>query len=189
MTFPAALDLRGKRCLVVGSGGEALRRVTQFQEVGAKVRWVTRGMSQTLEGVEVLSRGFEASDVDDAWIVILADQDAALAAELGKLCAERRTFFCAIDQPTHNSFSHMARIDAPPVIIAISTGGQVPGLAGKLRELLAVLFVPAVVRYFSGLTQLRAAESDPTLRKSKVKAALAALELSGEFKLPPHDGT
>jgi siroheme synthase (precorrin-2 oxidase/ferrochelatase) len=64
MTFPAALDLRGKRCLVVGSGNEALRRVTQFRDVGGVVHWITRGTGQTLAGVHVAPREFEANDVD-----------------------------------------------------------------------------------------------------------------------------
>jgi siroheme synthase (precorrin-2 oxidase/ferrochelatase) len=120
---------------------------------------------------------------------VLADQDAGLASELGALCNERRVFFCAIDQPTHNSFSHMARIDAPPVILAISTGGQVPGLAGRLRQLLAALFTPAVVAHFTRLALLRASESDPEERKRKVKAAVSAIELNGEIQIAALHGS
>jgi siroheme synthase-like protein len=139
MTLPIALILLDKRCVVVGSGEEAQRRVAQFQAEGARVRWVTRGAGTECPDVELEQREFEISDLEDAWVVILADQDAPLAAKIGSLCSERRIFFCAIDQPKHNSFSHMARINAAPVTLAISTAGRVPGLAGRLGQLLGQL--------------------------------------------------
>jgi siroheme synthase-like protein len=182
--LPVALNLRDRLCLVVGAGEEAQRRVRQLRKAGAHVRWVGAPTSDSLDGISPLSRAFEPADLSDCWLVILADQDPEAAANIGELCNAARIFFCAIDQPTHNSFGHMALIEAEPVTIAISTGGAAPGLARRLQQLLGGLITPDVKRYFERSARRRDELAAAPDRKARLLAELQQLQLRGHFEYP-----
>jgi Putative NAD(P)-binding len=114
MIFPVALDLRNRQCLVVGTGAEAAGRVEQLCAAGASVHWVTQEALLKPPNCQVSVRPFESADLSACWLVILADFNAELAQRIGTACESAQIFFCAIDQPEFNSFSHMALISAPP---------------------------------------------------------------------------
>ena len=70
--------------------------------------------------LRVERRGFEASDLDDAWLVVQVTLDAELARRLGDLCQARRIFFCAVDQPQHSSYAHLAVVREGSLTLAIT---------------------------------------------------------------------
>jgi siroheme synthase-like protein len=193
MNFPLALDLSERLCLVIGVSAEARARVERFVRVGARVRWLTSAGAEAFEPawaerVDVLARPWQASDLDDCWLVVLADRDAATAAALRAACDERRRFFCAIDQTAFNSFNHVALIEQGPVQVAISTGGKVPALARKLRQELEKLFGDGrLARFAERLAQEReqAAAED---RRDVLRTRLDGVEIEGRLVLPD-DGT
>src|SRR6202000_1554455 len=84
--------------------------------------------------VELRERAFDDSDLNDIWLAVLVDNDAALATRIAALAERSQVFFCAVDQPEHNSYAHMAQARAGLLTIAISTAGQAPALGRKLRE-------------------------------------------------------
>jgi precorrin-2 dehydrogenase / sirohydrochlorin ferrochelatase len=184
MILPIALGLKGRRCLVVGSGAEAERRVHQLLAVAADVLWVTGSAPATMAAPRIEERPFQESDLLGAWLVILADTNAELAERIGRACEAQQTLFCAIDQPTHNSFSHMALVHAPPVTLAIATEGQAPALARRLQRLLGDLFTPEVLAFFARLVELRKALPSGEERKTRLSALSSNLGLSGGFQVP-----
>lgn len=196
MTLPLAVELAGRRCLVVGVSAEAEQRVARFLGLGARVRWV-RAVSApvaaptsvaialfTDANVEMRERAFDASDVDGCWLAILADQDPLLASAVHAACDQRQTFFCAIDQPELNTCNHMAILDLDPVQIAISTRGAVPLLARRLREELAALFGGSeFANFVRTLVELRA-KTPRAERKQRLQAALQGFRIEGRVHLP-----
>jgi uroporphyrin-III C-methyltransferase/precorrin-2 dehydrogenase/sirohydrochlorin ferrochelatase len=190
MSFPLVLDLRGRRCLVVGSTDEARARVLRLLSFGARVRWVIRGSAPEpgadtwADAVDVVEREWQPMDLDDVWLVVLADRDAQAAAALGAACEARQRFFCAIDQPGWNSFNHVAIVEQGPVQIAISTGGEVPALSRALRAELEVLLGDGRLGEFATeLARLRAATA-PGARRDVVEKALEGFALEGRLILP-----
>jgi precorrin-2 dehydrogenase / sirohydrochlorin ferrochelatase len=184
MIFPVALDLRNRQCLVVGTGAEAAGRVEQLCAAGASVHWVTQEALLKPPNCQVSVRPFESADLSACWLVILADFNAELAQRIGTACESAQIFFCAIDQPEFNSFSHMALISAPPLTLALSTAGQAPALARRLRQLLQPLFTPQVVAYFRQIAALRTNLPAGEERKQALTAAVSAIDLSGAFSIP-----
>jgi siroheme synthase-like protein len=190
MSFPVALDLRARRCLVVGFGGEATLRVANLRAAGAEVVWVTRGHAASpLPGfdTEVRERQFQSSDLSGCWLVVLTDTDAELAQQIGIACEERRIYFCAIDQPAFNSFSHVAVVRRGPVEIAISTGGRVPALARRLKVAFEGLFGADFTEFAERLAHLRAS-TPPRQRREVLDRVLSGFALQGSVELPPGDG-
>ena len=90
--FPIALVLRQRRCVVVGDGSEAASRAQALADAGAEV-------------LMVKAADYATSDLDAAWLCVLTDRNAELAARLGSDCEARQIFFCAVDQPSFGSFA------------------------------------------------------------------------------------
>lgn len=191
MSFPLALELADRLCLVVGASEEAQLRVERFIAAGARVRWVTRapvvpaGAEHSSARLELQLREWEPHDIDDCWLVVFADTNAAIAEALRAECDLRRRFFCAIDQTEWNSFNHVAVVQQGPVQIAVSTGGQVPALARKLRqELQRLLGDGRLAEFAARLSRMRQAAA-PGERRALLASALAGLALEGRLSLPP----
>ncbi|MGC4089385.1 MAG: NAD(P)-dependent oxidoreductase [Polyangiaceae bacterium] len=188
-SFPVALDLSNKPCLVVGSGLEACERARALRDVGALVEVVSAAPSAELGALcrelalPLAERPFTESDLDGKWLAVLVDRDLELGAHMASLCHARRLLFCATDQPQNNSFSHMALARAGLVVAAIGTQGRAPALGRKLREELSRLFDAAGLADFAEkLAQLRDS-TPPAERRALLGAALAHVRIDGALKL------
>ncbi len=140
--FPISLRVDGHQCLVVGGGHIAERKINSLLRAGAMVRVVARDpspMVQQLAGEETLElhvRAYSHSDLDGAFLVIVATDDAELNATVSEECRRRGLLVNVVDQPALCNFYVSAQIERGPVSISVSTGGTAPALAKHLRILL-----------------------------------------------------
>ena len=190
-SFPLALHLEDKPCLVVGSGLEARDRARALDEVHARVEVVAEAPCAELSefahrrSLPLAVRAFDARDLDGKWLAVLTDRDFSLGARMAALCEERRVLFCATDQAQRNSFSHLALARAGVVTAAIGTQGRAPALGRKLREELERVFEEAdLARFADELATLRDA-TPPEARRAVLAQALAHVCFEGRLKLLP----
>jgi siroheme synthase-like protein len=197
MTLPIAFHVQDRHCLVIGDSAEAIRRVTDLIELGARVSWVQASEASSADVGESLTltprtkhpltivRGsFESAQLEGAWLVVFADKNEALARTVFAECEARQILCCAIDQPTHSNFSHMALVRAEPVVVAISTAGQAPALARKLQQELRKLLLPERVgTYFRAIATLRR-ETPESERRATLERALERLVIEGHINVP-----
>jgi precorrin-2 dehydrogenase/sirohydrochlorin ferrochelatase len=114
--YVACLDVRGRRCLVVGSGPTADEKVAGLRAAGADV---------------VAAAGYEPSLLDGVWLVVVADGDGErIYADAN----ERRIFCNVADVPELCSFILPALHRRGPITVAVSTAGASPALAQHLRD-------------------------------------------------------
>jgi len=187
--FPIALLLEGRACLVVGSSPELTSRTRALLEAGARPTVVSSAPNEAVRAlanagsIALQERDFIDSDLENKWLAVLVDADAALAARMASRAEVERVFFCAVDQPEYNSYAHMAQARAGLLTIAISTAGQAPALGRRLREELERLLVAARMSEFvDRLAALR--RSTPSSERRKVLGdAVAGVHFSGELKL------
>lgn len=187
LSFPVALKLEARPCLVVGNGDEALGRFEALARAGARVSLVSAAPSPELEaraqelGVEVLRREYRQADLEGVWLAVCCEADTALASRMGADADARQVFFCAIDQPAPSSFSHVALTRSGPLFVAIGTEGKAPALARRLKhEFARVLGTPAVEKFIDALVRLR--ETAPTeQRATQVTREAKRLRLDGAF--------
>lgn len=138
--YPAFLDLSGRRCVVVGGGGVATRKVQALLEADARVVVIAPAISAELRqlvaagAVEHLSRAFEASDLSAAFLVIAATDDASTNAFVAREGRERGVLVNAVDDPPNCDFIAPAVLRRGDLTLAISTGGKSPAFARQLRE-------------------------------------------------------
>ena len=188
--FPIALLLEGRACLVVGSGSELTLRTRALLDGHAKPVVVSPAPNEEIRelaragAIELHEREFVAADLSGKWLAVLVDENALLAARMSALAAAQQTFFCAIDQPEHNSYSHMAQARAGLLTIAISTAGQAPALGRRLRqELERLLLASNMAAFVDKLATLRA-QTPSAARRQILGEAVSGVHFEGELKLP-----
>ena len=76
--FPAFLNLREKKCIVIGGGGVALRKVKMLLDCGADVSVISPNLHPDLarlvkkKALRRISREYQPGDLEGAVIVIAA---------------------------------------------------------------------------------------------------------------------
>ncbi|MEK7423048.1 MAG: bifunctional precorrin-2 dehydrogenase/sirohydrochlorin ferrochelatase [Actinomycetota bacterium] len=138
--YPIVVRLNGRRVLVVGGGPVALRKVGALLAAGASITVVSPefvGGFESLSGVEQVRRCYEPADLDSAWLVVAATNDPVVQQRIFDDGERAGVWVNAVDDPERCSFILPAIERRGPVIVAVSTQGRSPTLAGQLRDHLA----------------------------------------------------
>jgi uroporphyrin-III C-methyltransferase/precorrin-2 dehydrogenase/sirohydrochlorin ferrochelatase len=136
MWTPLFLRFEGRDVLVVGGGEIALRKAGELARSGARVTIVAPECAGPLpDGARWLRRAFEPRDVDGAWLVVAATDDADVQRAVAIAAENARIFVLAVDDLANASAISPATIRRGPVTIAISSAGQAPALTRLLREI------------------------------------------------------
>jgi siroheme synthase-like protein len=187
--FPIALLLEGRSCLVVGSGPELSQRTQALLDVRARPCVVSSAPPDEIRtlarsgALELREREFQDSDLDGKWLAVLVDESPLLARRMAQVAEAACVFFCAVDQPEHNSYAHMAQARAGLLTVAISTAGRAPALGRKLRQELERLLASSKMGAFvEKLATLR--DQTPSADRRRVLGdAVSGVHFTGELKL------
>lgn len=140
--FPVALDVAGRRCVVVGRGTMAEAKARALLDSGAAVVVVAEDATPGLEElarrgeVELIGRRYRRGDLAGAFLVIAAG-DTTLHADVFAEAEAERVLCNANDDPRHCHFASPAVARRGDLVVAVSTGGRAPALAGYVRDRLA----------------------------------------------------
>ena len=146
--FPLLLNICGRECLVVGAGKVAAGKIDGLLNHGAKIiviapRAVRSIKNQARKGLLTLhSRNFSPSDVNGAFLVVAATNSSEVNGAVFRASRARRVLCNAVDDPENCDFFYPAVVRRGLLQIAISTNGQNPGLAARLRKELELQFGP-----------------------------------------------
>ncbi len=157
--FPLFLRLEGRRAVVVGGGPVAAARAARLAEAGARVTVVAPRVTGEAErlAAEVRRRRFDPADLDGAWLAVAAATPEVNRA-VARAAEERRVFVNAVDDPASASAYTGGVLRRGGLVVALSTEGRAPALAGLLREGIEAL-LPDEVEAWVGLAErLRAAD-------------------------------
>jgi len=146
--YPIAIDLTGKRALVVGGGEVALRKVEALLESGARVTVVAPEVAPEIErlaesGKIVLRRrNYEAGDLADAVLAIAATDDREVNLRVSEDARGANVLVNAVDDPELCSFIVPAMVRRGDLVVSVITGGKSPALARRVREKIEETFGP-----------------------------------------------
>ncbi len=137
--YPIFLNVRGRKCVVVGGGEVAWRKVEALLEHGAKVDVVSPDLCPGLEElagvgqIRASRRSYRKGDLKGALIAIAATDDQSINRLVASEAREIGVLVNVVDDPASSDFIVPSRICRGDVTIAISTAGKSPALARKLR--------------------------------------------------------
>jgi uroporphyrin-III C-methyltransferase/precorrin-2 dehydrogenase/sirohydrochlorin ferrochelatase len=190
--YPLALRLEGRRVLVVGGGAVATRRVPALLSSGAQVEIVAPALTPALQGyvdagrLSWSARRFEPADVDGAWLVQVAIDDATAAAEVSAAAEARRVFCVRADDRDAATAWTPAVTRHGPVTVAVTDGGD-RRRAMAVRDLVAasLLSSPPASSDYKGVALVGAGPGDPELITVKGRRLLAAADVVVADRLAP----
>ncbi len=192
--FPMFLKLEGRQVLVVGAGNVGEPKIASLLETGAQIRVVALHASPAVrewarEGkIELAVRAFTSDDLSGAFLAIVATNSRTLNERVYRE-AQRRGVLCnVVDVPDLCDFFYPAVVRRGDLQIAVSTAGQSPSLAQKIRQQLEKQFGPGYATWVAELGETRKLILASDLSKEQklellhslasreaVEAALAAL--------------
>jgi siroheme synthase-like protein len=146
--YPVNLLVAGRRCVVVGAGRIAARKIAALVDAGAAVHVVAPEVGDEVRGwadagtVTLDERPFSPTDLDDAWLATAATGDPAVDAEVYRAGEERRVWVNAADDPASCSFTLMSVVRRGDLVVTVGTGGRSPALAAYLKDRLTAELGP-----------------------------------------------
>ena len=159
--FPMFMKLEGKQCLVVGAGKVGEPKIAGLLETGARIRVVALDASPAIREwarsgkIELELRAFTNDDLQGAFMAVVATASRTLneriyheALRLGVLCN-------VVDVPDLCDFFYPSIVRRGNLQIAVSTAGNSPSLAQKIRQQLEKQFGPAYAAWVAELGETR----------------------------------
>ncbi len=192
--FPMFLKLEGKRCLVVGAGKVGGPKAVGLLDTGARIDVIALEAVEEIHAwanagrINLALRAFQPEDLDGAFLAVVATGVPALDEFIYRE-AQRRGVLCnVVDVPELCDFYYGAVVRRGDLQIAVSTNGNSPFLAQKIRQQLEQQFGPGYEHWVAELGATRkliaASDLDPQRKREllqsfasrqALKAAIAQL--------------
>ena len=159
--FPMFLKLAGKECLVVGAGKVGEPKIGGLFDTGASVHVVAIEASGQVHDwadagkIDLELRPFSESNLDGKFLAVAATASESLNKLIYR-AAQRRGVLCnVVDVPEYCDFFYPAVVRRGDLQIAISTAGQSPSLAQKIRKQLERQFGEGYAAWVEQLGETR----------------------------------
>ncbi|SFS58195.1 bifunctional precorrin-2 dehydrogenase/sirohydrochlorin ferrochelatase [Paenibacillus sp. BC26] len=180
--YPMMVKLQGKRCIVVGGGSVAERKVQGLLDGGAdQVEVIAPAASSALQelalagSIELVQREYREGDLQGAMLVVAATNNRHVNKELAALGERLGIFVNVADLGEEGSFVTPSIVRRGELLLAVTTGGASPALAAILKRRLAKQFDESFEDSVEGLRLLRArvlsSSLNPELRTSLLRMA------------------
>ena len=138
--FPIFVAMNNQRCVVVGGGQVAERKVENLLEYSVHIDVISPEATPKLQNwaekhlINWIARGFQPTDIQEAFLVFAATDDPRVNRKVAGLCQEKGILVNAVDDPAYCDFYIPSTIRRNSLVLAISTEGKSPAYAKRLRK-------------------------------------------------------
>lgn len=138
--FPIFLEMTKRRCLVIGGGPVAERKIAGLLEVGALVTVVSPDVTESIARwsksklIDFFARRYQPGDLAGFELAFVATGDAGVNAAVFAEGRERGVWVNSADDPAHCDFILPSVLRRGDLTVAVSSGGGSPALARTIRE-------------------------------------------------------
>lgn len=159
--LPIFVKLEGRPCLVVGAGAVGLQKVRSLLECGAQLTVVApeaRGEIRELaveKKLEWHARRYATGDIHGQQLVIAATDNPQVNHAVYADAVAAGVLVNAVDDPPYCDFYFGSVVRRGPLQIGISTAGESPAFAQRLREQLELLLDEGTGPWLERLGALR----------------------------------
>jgi siroheme synthase-like protein len=173
--YPAFLNLQGKKCLVIGGGKVAARKIKSLMDCGAMITVISPRFHPDIARLaeagflQWLQRSCKEGDLEDAFMVISATSNKRVNQRIADEAERRGVLVNVVDDPKRSDFIVPALVRRGRLTIAISTSGMSPALAKKIRTRLEKDFGEEYASLIAVIEEVRS-----TLKRKGVRASSEA---------------
>jgi precorrin-2 dehydrogenase len=166
--FPIFLDMTRRRCLVIGGGAVAERKIASLLEAEAEVTVLSPDVTENVADwskrnlIRLVPRRYRTGDVDGFELAFVATDDPQVNGAVYRDGRNRNVWVNSADDPARCDFILPSVLRRGELTIAVSTSGSSPALARTIREELELYFT----QEYESLAQLAAEVRDELNRRS-----------------------
>jgi siroheme synthase-like protein len=137
--YPVFINIRGKKCVVVGGGKVAFRKIKALLECGAEVTVVSPSINPELNDlikkrrIDHISREYEPEDLKDTFMIIAATDSAETNLKIALGARNQRILVNIANNLDQSDFIIPSSFRRGDLTIAVSTAGMSPALTKKIR--------------------------------------------------------
>ena len=138
--YPVFIDVKDRRCVVIGGGNIGEEKVLKLLDCGAQVVVISPEVNEAvsdLAGGEQVTwhrREYRPGDLEDTFIAIASTDDNGVNRRIAEEAEKRNVLLNVVDVTHLCTFIAPAVARRGDVTVAVSTGGASPALARKFRE-------------------------------------------------------
>lgn len=137
--FPIFVKLEGRSCLVVGGGQVGTQKIAGLLDAGAQVKVVDPSPAVAVREfhharVVWHARKYRPSDLNGVYLVIAATSDSEVNQQIYDEAQQRGILANVVDVPPLCDFYYPAVVRRGSLVVAISSQGESPHLAQRLRD-------------------------------------------------------
>lgn len=136
--FPLFIDIKEKKCLVVGGGKVALRKTETLLRYQAAVYVVGETVCEEIRALlppgQIREGEPEPADLEGAVLAVAATGSREVNRRLARYCRSRNIPVNVADAPEECSFFFPAVIKKGDISIGVNTGGKSPVVSGRIRR-------------------------------------------------------
>jgi siroheme synthase-like protein len=138
--YPVSLDLKDRRCVVIGGCSLAEEKARGLLAAGARVTVISPDLTPGLAELamagrlDVTARRYRWGDLRKAFLAVVVGSDMRLVEAVWRETRERNVLVNTVDDVAHCDFIAPAVVRRGDLAVAISTDGKAPALAVRLRQ-------------------------------------------------------
>ncbi|MBC8059132.1 MAG: bifunctional precorrin-2 dehydrogenase/sirohydrochlorin ferrochelatase [Clostridiaceae bacterium] len=138
--YPMMLNIENKKCLIVGGGDIAYRKILELKDYGANITVVSISINEDIKvfvdtgAINYFQDTYDKTYVENAFIVVASTNDEEVNNQVFKDCSEKGILVNVVDDPKNCSFIVPSKIKRGDLTISISTNGKSPTLSRSIRE-------------------------------------------------------
>jgi len=186
--YPIFLELSGRRAVVIGGGGVAVRKVQTLMSAGARIVVVAERIDDMMTAlcagtdVEIVQGSYSKSYLASAVLAIAATNNSDLNKKIYKDCQELEILCNVVDVPELCDFYVPALVKRGKLQIAIGTDGSSPAYSGHIRKKLEKIFTEKHGEFVAELEIVRKRVIEEVADAADRKAILGELVNDESFE-------
>lgn len=176
--YPVMLQLKGRRCVIIGAGPVGRRKLQSLANVGAERVLIAPDADRDPlpADITVISRTFLDSDLDDAVLVFAATNQVQTNRLIAEAARKRRIPVNIVDDPQASDFTLPAVCRHGALTLAVGTSGQSPAAAAIIRDSISDSLSPGWELFLQLAAKLRSlrltSDSNPLYNRQVLQLLL-----------------
>ena len=138
--YTVQLNMENQRCVVIGGGNVALRKITSLLKAGAAVTVIAPvilpaivALQRKFPALDLCQRNYETGDVAHAFLVIVATDNRKVNESVVQDAKQNHCLLNVADDPDAGNFSVAGTYENGSLLFSVATGGN-PRLTHLLLE-------------------------------------------------------
>jgi len=138
--YSISIDLDNRKCVVIGGGMVAERKVETFLEFGAAVAVVSPELTPRLRElvdqgkIEYAAEAYQPGHLEGAFLAVAATDDRDINTAVFAEAQQSGILINVVDVPELCTFYMPATVRRGDLVISVSTSGRSPAMARRIRE-------------------------------------------------------